>query len=99
METLKTLEEIVMNPYFNYPCSIVLFTYLTLKFLFKASPKWFKEVVSLFWGVIFGVLICSTYDIKIMAVVGLFGFTVALYDKVLSRILKLKVDDGKNIFK
>ena len=100
METIQNITEfLIKNPWVLYPFAVVLFTALTLKYLFKATPKWFKIAVSVFWGVLLGVLTYMTSEVNPMIIVFGFGFSVYFYEKILKKIKSFNYDNGKGLLK
>ena len=99
MTELKTATEfIITNPWILYPFAVVIFTALTLKLVFQITPKWFKIAVSIFWGILLGILTYMTSEVNPMILIFGFGFSVYFYDNILKRIKKFNYDNGKGLF-
>ena len=95
---MKELVESSWGVYVAYTVIIVAFTAVTLKYLFKTTPKWFKEVITIFWAVVFGIVGYITIkDISIMWMCACLAFAMLGYDKILKRIIDFNYDDGKKI--
>ena len=100
METLKeSVNFLIENPWILYPFAVVLMTAITLKKVFKITPKWFKIFVSIFWGVLLGVLTYFTSEVNPIIIVFGFGFSVYFYDTILKKIKSFKYDDGKGLIR
>jgi len=93
------METIIKNIWILYPFSIVLFTAITLKLGFKATPNWFKKFISIFWGVVLGVITYLTNEVNIMVLIFGFGFAIYFYDNILKKLKALNYDDGKGLIK
>ena len=84
--------------YVAYTVAIVAFTAVTLKYFFRTTPGWFKEVVTLFWAVILGaVAVLTVKDISIMWLIACLAFAMVGYEKILKRVVNFKYDDGKGL--
>jgi len=100
METITTaLQSIPQQDYF-YPIAVIIFTWITLQLCFKVTPKWFKIVITLAWGTIFGVIWFYSAKMPIHLIVVYFGFAMAFYDRILAKILTwvgINYNNGKGL--
>lgn len=98
------MKEIIISIFDNikpldlmYGLSIIGLTFLTLKFLFKITPKWFKRLVAFFWSVVLGVIWYVFLETSPPILLFIYVASMFLYQYVLRyirKLLKIDYDDG-----
>lgn len=90
------MEEVFSKLDWTYIVAVVLFSYLTLKYLVINPFTWMKITTHLLIGVALGVVWVLTEAATVAIIVFSFPFTVLLYSWVIKNVMSMSKDSYNN---